>query len=220
MFKWINTIIFDLEWVIIDTKDIWMKTDKIFFSNKWIKYDISIKNEVVGKKIEETVKYYKDSFYLKEDLNDLIEEYTSIIFELFQSDIEYINGFSKFYETIKNNFNICIATSLDKKLLGIVDTKLWLNEKFWNKIYSSSEYNLSWVNKESIFDFAVKKMNTNYSSCLIIEDSPIGLSSARNLGIKCFALETNFCWDELRYYTSYIFKDFIDIINTYKINIE
>ncbi len=135
MFKWIDTIIFDLEWVIIETKDIWKKVDEKFFLDKWLKYYISVKNKVVGKTLEEVVIYYQNTYKINEKIDILIKEYFLIVNELFYSEIKYINWFLEFFTYIENKFNICVATSIDKNLLSIVENKFNIHNKFKNKVF-------------------------------------------------------------------------------------
>lgn len=210
MFKWIDTIIFDLEWVIIDTKDIWKKVDEKFFLDKWLKYDISVKNKVVGKTLEEVVIYYKNTYKINEKLDILIKEYFLIVNELFYSEIKYINWFLEFFTYIESKFNICVATSIDKNLLSIVENKFNIHNKFKNKVFSSSSYNLNWSCKEDIFKFAIKSMNSDNKKCIIIEDSPLWIRSAKNLWVKSIALESNFNRNELLE-ADYIFKDLLEL---------
>ena len=194
----INTIIFDAEGVVIDTEPMWDKSQKEFIGRRGLSYDRKkIKHLISGKSLVDGVKIMQKEYGFIGNPKKLAKERKIIIKKLFKSQLKFIVGFKDFNQKIKKRYKTCIATSMDKELLKIVDKKLKLLQLFDNKVFSIQEIgNVSKPNP-NIFLYAANKLNSKPEDCLVIEDSPNGIEAAKRAGMKCIALTTTYSKDKL-----------------------
>jgi beta-phosphoglucomutase-like phosphatase (HAD superfamily) len=194
----IDTIIFDLEGVIIDTPRLWDKSQKIFLEKKGVEYDRSVlKTLLTGKSLSEGVEIMKTMYNLEESLVELEKERRSVIDELFAGEINFILGFKDFFQKIKDNYKTCIASSLDKALFAEADRKLNISKMFGGQTFFIEDVgNISKPNPE-IFLHSAKKLGSRPEQCIVIEDSPNGLKAAKAANMKSIGLLTTFDKSEL-----------------------
>ncbi len=207
----INTIIFDLEGVIIDTEKIWDMESKQFLGRRGIEYNRDkLKPLLTGLSISDGAKVMKEKYFLEGDIPELANERTQIITNLFSEKIEFIGGFLEFYEQIKDNYKMCIGTALKKDLLELVDKKLNLKSMFNNQIYTIEDVGGKSKSDPSIFLYGAKMLGALPENCAVIEDAPKGIEGAKNAGMYAIGITTTYNKDKLNK-ANLIIKSFKEI---------
>jgi len=195
----IDTIIFDNEGIVIDTEHIWDKEQEIFLGRRGICYRRSeTKHLLGGRSIAEGAKILKKKFNLYEDDTVLSNERFLLVKDLFNTEVKFIKGFMDFYERIRNKFKTCIATSMNEDLLSIVDQKLSLKELFNGHVYSLKHVGFKSKPNPDIFLYAAEKVKSKPETCIVFEDSPIGITAAIVAGMKCIGLATTYTKRKLK----------------------
>jgi len=120
-----------------------------------------------------------------------------IVENFFESDLSFIPGFRKFFRKVRSDYKTCVATSMPKKLLDIVDRKLCLSDLFPGRIFSVSEVTSKGKPNPDLFLFAARRLDSKPQDCIVIEDAPLGISAAKRAGMKCIALTTTYSPDKL-----------------------
>jgi beta-phosphoglucomutase-like phosphatase (HAD superfamily) len=115
-----------------------------------------------------------------------------IVEELFKDDVNFIPGFIDFYEKIKTDFKSAVATSLQRNFLEDGDKRLHLLKLFNGNVFSISDIGLISKPNPDIFLYAARKLNSPPENCLVIEDAPNGIESAKRAKMKCIAITTTF----------------------------
>lgn len=188
-----NTIIYDLEGVIINTEIIWDITHKQFLKKLNLIDKKNIKQQITGKTLLDGTIFLKEVFNLNESLSSLIELRKDLIIKCLKNNITFIDGFFEFHNKVKaKRLKYCIATSMDKELFNCTNLSRKLIEIFENNIFFVSEQKLSSKPSPDIFKFAASRMNSISSQCIVIEDSPIGIDAAKNANMTCIALSSTF----------------------------
>jgi len=195
----IDTIIFDNEGVIADTESIWDKEQKEFLGRRRIRYNkSSIKHLLGGRSLIEGVKILKKEYNIKGEDELLSLERLSIVKHLLAANVNYIKGFTDFYNIVRNRYKMCVATSMHEELLEIIDKKLCLSELFNAHIYSLKHVGYKSKPCPDIFLYAAQKLRSKPENCLVIEDSPNGIDAALSAGMKCIGLATTYPHKRLR----------------------
>jgi HAD superfamily hydrolase (TIGR01509 family) len=208
-----DTIIFDNEGVIADTESVWDGEQEEFLGRRGITYDRNrTKHLLTGLSLIEGVRILKSEYNIKGDDELLAQERLSIAKGLLTADVDYINGFKKFFNTVRNSYKTCIATSMHRELLSIIDKKLSLAALFEDRIYSIEEVACKSKPCPDIFLYAAQKLKSRPENCLVIEDSPNGIEAALRAGMKCIGLATTYTYERLGKAT-FTVKSF-DEINT------
>lgn len=186
----IETVIFDLDGVIIDSEPIHFSVEKELFRE----YDADISYEkhmsFVGnssKNMWAEVKKLANTQYSVDELVSINEEkYLQQLKKI--KDIEPIPGVKELVDLIFNNkLNLAIASSSSRNIINTVIDKFNLSQYF-SIVISGAELKKSKPDPE-IFNVASRLSNTDPKQCLVIEDSGNGIKAAKLAGMKCIAFK-------------------------------
>lgn len=193
----IDTTIFDLEGVIVDTESLWDDANRLFLQSHGATYDrAAVKPLIAGKSLAEGTRIMREVCHLSGDLDTLVAQRKAIIEEQLRAGSSFIPGFLQFQAANRDSYKICIATSMDGQLLAIVDRQFGLSELFRGNLFSIADVGYRSKPDPALFLYAARRMGSSPESCVVIEDSPHGIQAARNAGMRCIALASTF--DEAR----------------------
>ncbi len=189
-----HAIIFDADGVVVDSEILWDQCQEILLLRRNLTYDRNyLKPKLAGATMLQSARFMIDYFGMDEDPQSLAAERQDLIGQLFKTNIRFIPGFKEILQFINTiDVNYCIATSMQKNLMTIVNSKLHLDELFENRIYHTEDVgNISKPNPD-VFLFAANKLNMMPEKCLVIEDSPHGIEAAKRAGMHSVGLATTF----------------------------
>ncbi len=187
----IETLIFDMEGVVIDSEGLWDRAQEILLKRRNLIYEKDkIKVLLTGKSLQEGISIIKDFYHLKESVDTLLVE-RNILFKDWIKKINFIKGFLDFFYKMKR-YKKCVATSMNKELLEVIDQALELTKLFEGNIFSIAD--VEYVSKPSpdLFIYAANMMGSRPINCLVFEDSPYGIQAAKRAGMKCVALTSTY----------------------------
>lgn len=99
---------------------------------------------------------------------------------LFKSSLE---AFPNVHDVLKAiEIKTCIASSGPRKKIISALEKTGLDSIFAERIFSSYDIN-KWKPDPSLFLHAASEMGTSPKSCLVVEDSPVGIAAAKSAGM-------------------------------------
>jgi len=189
----IDTVIFDLEGVIIDTEPLWDNSNRLFLQAQGVSYNrAAIKPLIAGKSLTESTRVMREALSLSGDLSTLEAQRKAIIEEQLRAGSTFIPGFLQFHSSIRASYKLCVATSMDTHLLGIVDQQLDLSALFGGKLFSIADVENLSKPDPALFLYAAQQMGSHPETCVVIEDAPSGVQAARNARMKCIALASTF----------------------------
>ena len=189
----IDTIIFDGEGVVFDSEAAWDQWQVEFLGRRGITYEReNLKPLLTGRSLVEGVQVMQRLYSLEGDPVELARERLVIVKQLFKEAVTFIPGFFQFYVKVCNHYKTCLATSLARELLAIVENTLNLKNFFTENIFSIADVGDRGKPQPDIFLYAVKKLHAKVENCLVIEDAPLGIEAAKRAGMKCIALTTTY----------------------------
>ncbi len=189
----LETIIFDGEGVVIDTETIWDQGQAAFLGRRGIAYDRSrLKPLLTGRSLMDGTEVLRNEFGLEGKTEDLARERLEIVRERLDRDARFIDGFLEFFERVSGTFQTCVATAMPEDLLAIADRRLGLSELFGGRIFTLSDVGNRSKPNPDLFLFAARQLGSRPDSCVVIEDSPLGLEAARRAGMRSIGLATTF----------------------------
>jgi beta-phosphoglucomutase-like phosphatase (HAD superfamily) len=207
----ISTIIFDAEGIVVNSEAIWDEEQKIFLGRRGYTYEREkVKHLVTGKSLKESIFIMGEIYGFSGNMNEMIIERKLLLSQLFYSKITFIDGFQMFFDQISSIYNVCIATSLEKDLLGLIEHKLELLKLFGGNIFSIDDVNCISKPNPDVFLYAANKMQVDPLSCLVIEDSPHGIEAAKRARMKSIALTTTYEAEKLDQ-ANFIFNNYKEI---------
>jgi len=189
----INTIIFDLEGVIVDSEKIWDVADRVFLNLYGEAFDRERdKKLLAGKSFREGTDTLRWLYHIEKDLEPLIEERMMVVKDCFRTEIKEIPGFRDFYQKIRNTHKTCVATAMHEELLKIADESVGLTDLFGQNLFSVSLVNNIGKPAPDIFLYAGNHVKAKPEECLVIEDAPHGIEAARRAGMRSIGIATTF----------------------------
>jgi len=212
-FKNIHAILFDAEGVVIDTEPLWDKSQELLMKELGLVYDRSrLKPAMAGKTILEGVMVMKRMYGIGGEASVLADRRARLIGQLFEEDIHWVDGFKDFFEEIKRRgLDYCIATSMERHLMDKVNNKLHVNQLFRDQVYHISDVGHRSKPNPDIFLYAADQLGVSKESCVVIEDSPLGILAAKRANMKCIGLATTF-EEALLTKADVIAKSYTDVI--------
>ena len=182
----IQTVIFDLDGVIIDSEPIYFSIEKEMF--KELKIPVSFEEHCgyVGTSSRNMWEAIVEKYKLPCKAEVLVKRESDAYLDhlLSQNNLSPIYGVVELIKDFhKENFKILLASSSHMKVIDIVINKFHLSEYFIGKI-SGTDLKFSKPHPE-IFLRAAKLANCKPEECAVIEDSENGVSAAKAANMKC-----------------------------------
>lgn len=194
----IDTIIFDAEGVVFDSQMLWDQGQVEFLGRREILYDReTIKHLLTGRSLVEGVRVMQEVYGFPGNPEELAYERLDIMKELFKTKLSFIDGFVSFHHLVKENYKICLATSLATELLSIAENTLNLSAVFFGNVFSIKDVGGVGKPQPDIFLYAAEKLQSPTKNCLVIEDAPLGVEAAKRAGMPCVALTTTYGREKL-----------------------
>lgn len=186
----VKAIIFDLEGVVVDSEKHWDTCAVIFLGRHGFKYQREPhKPLLMGKTLEEGVLIWKKMIGLKGNTKKLAQERRNIIRDLYYNT-NFTPGFMSFFRKIRKKYKVGVGTSIERPFLKIIDEKLEVTKLFNNYVYSIEDIGCISKPNPDIFLHVANKLRIKPKDCVVFEDSPNGVESAKRAGMVCVAITT------------------------------
>lgn len=184
-----NTVIFDMDGVIIDSEVIYID----FFQKVLQDFDVEISEEdlfsLAGLSQQKTDEFLKSKLHRKpEEVYSLMKKYID------DDKINYssivMDGFYPLLKELKRkNFKIALASSSPKKTIKNVLEELDIKDEF-DAVISGEDFKESKPNPE-IYIKTCEILGVRPKDAIAIEDSDYGIDSAKNAGLTVIARREN-----------------------------
>ncbi len=182
----IQTVIFDMDGVIIDSEPVYFEIDKQMFEELNIAVSFDEHCSYVGTSSQNMW----NAIIKKHGIADHAEELMRKEYSLYKEhlvhahDLQPIDGVVELiHDLYRNNFKLVLASSSRMETIDIVLDKFKLGEFFIVKV-SGSELAHSKPHPV-IFQRAAELIRSEPKECIVIEDSKNGVTAARAAGMKC-----------------------------------
>lgn len=200
-------VIFDMDGVICDTNPYHALAFREFFKQ----YNIQATEEefnqhMYGKHNSYIMQHFLKRKLTQSEIAQMELEKEALFRELYQKNIEAIDGFIDFLTLLKqNNIKTAIATSAPGANLNLIATELNLYKKMDSILYS--ERITQHKPHPEIYLKSAELLNIAPEYCLVFEDSHSGASAGLAAGMSVCAVLSTHTKEELPICNAYI-KDF------------
>ena len=180
----IECVIFDSDGTLVDSEFLGhycmeLKLKELGISESAEK----MKEEFRGWKLNDLLEVIAQRHERSLPSDEFIAEYRQFLNQKFEESLEPIKGVLNAVSKLKDNVNICVASSGPmfkiKKAMSVTGLAPYFGEDLF------SAYDLGvWKPEPDLFLFAAKEMGYHPSKCVVIEDSEVGVTAGVRAGMK------------------------------------
>ena len=182
----IQTVIFDMDGVIVDTEPV----HRYAYFKQFDELNIAVSEEMytsfTGFSTRNTFQKLKEIFVIEQDVEDLIQRKRTIFNDAFDSkaDLELLEGVENLIKDLhQNGMQLILASSASKVTIERVFSRFKLHDYFTHLV-SGEDFPKSKPHP-AIFLHAASLSIAPKENCIVIEDSTNGIKAAKAAGIFC-----------------------------------
>jgi HAD superfamily hydrolase (TIGR01509 family) len=182
----IQTVIFDMDGVIVDTEPV----HRFAYFKQFEELNIAVTEEMytsfTGFSTRNTFQKLKEVFVIEHEVEDLIQRKRTIFNDAFDSkaDLELLEGVENLIKELhQNGIQLILASSASKVTIERVFSRFKLHDYFTH-VVSGEDFPKSKPHP-AIFEHAASLSIAPKESCIVIEDSTNGIKAAKAAGILC-----------------------------------
>jgi HAD superfamily hydrolase (TIGR01509 family) len=182
----IQTVIFDMDGVIVDTEPVHRFAYFQHFSELNIDVSEELFTSFTGNSTRNVFQRVNSIFNLNADVEELILRKRTIFNDAFdhKEDLELLEGVENLIKNLHDNgVELILASSASKVTIDRVFCRFGLHPYFTN-IVSGEDFPKSKPHP-AIFEFAASLSKAPKENCIVIEDSTNGVLAAKAAGIYC-----------------------------------
>lgn len=181
----INTLLFDMDGLLVDSEPYWKVAEKAIFSGFGLNLDDDLLRQVMGFRLNEVVAHwYHYQAWENPDFEATEKAIIDYMAALLQQHAVALPGVTESLSYAKEKgYKIALASSSSMRLIEVVTQKLGIKDYF-DLCFSAESVDYGKPHP-AIFLEAARILGSNPSECLVLEDSINGMIAAKAARMTC-----------------------------------
>lgn len=194
-----ETLIFDAEGVVLDTEGAWDVAQKRFLAEHGHTYARDrVKHLLTGRSLQEGAAILKELYGLEGSVEELSDQRLAAMRDILDGEVRFIPGFLEFFRAVRREYNTCLATAMDERLLAVARRSLDLDELFGKRIFTLTDVDQRSKPDPALFLHAARTLQSPPERCIVLEDSPLGIEAAKAAGMRAVGMATTYPPEKLQ----------------------
>jgi HAD superfamily hydrolase (TIGR01509 family) len=183
----IEAVIFDLDGVLADSEPLWTDIDAAMLAEYGVSYAGEHKQRVIGTSFPLALGFYKDTFKLRQSIEELISRRQAIAAEYYATRIEIFSDAPAVLHSLRAmKMRIGLATSsLSRLALSFLERHRI--GPFFDAVVAGEEVEHG-KPAPDIYWRAAHKLGVAPERCLVVEDSLAGVTAGQGAGMTVAAI--------------------------------
>lgn len=181
----VKAVIWDMDGVIIDSENHYLRLEKEFLDRLGIQAEEKILHSFMGTPFSHYFPIMAEKYGSTKSLDEAKEEYQRFIEELYDKHVDLTPGVEEVFEELSEKYKFALATSTTKKLASNVLGRFNLVNFFKVRIHGDEIKNGK--PDPEIFMKALSDLGFGKEEAVIIEDSVNGIKAGKGAGMKVIA---------------------------------
>lgn len=208
----VQTVIFDMDGVIVDTEPVHHYAYQQHFKELQIEVSEAMYATFTGNSTRNVFQKLKESFGLQQDVEDLILRKRHLFNEAFDTkpDLELLPGVLELIQDLHHNgLQLIVASSASNSTINRVFNRFALHQYFTD-IVSGEDFPKSKPHP-AIFLHAATLSKAPKEHCVVIEDSTNGIIAANHAEIFCIGYHSENSKQQDLSLANYVIQDFKEV---------
>lgn len=182
-----KAVIFDMDGVIVDSEEFWVKAEKEVFTSLGVDVTTEYSELTRSMTTLEVTKFWFNKYPWQDVAFNVVEQMVvSRVIEFIEKEDCKISGVKEVIEELRSRkFRIGLATNSPLRIIPAVLQKFEIAHLF--DAVSSAEFEENGKPHPAIYLTTAAKLNIPPDNCIAIEDSYSGMLAARRAGMKVIA---------------------------------
>lgn len=179
--------IFDFDGTLAASSDVWNDVDKAFLARRTLPWDPSLAQELASRGFAEGAIWIKQRFDLPESPAEICDEWTRDAQKRYAEQVELHPGAASYVAALRAaGIPIALATTNSHEVLSSLAPRIDVYSMF-DVVLCSNDIERS-KRHPDIYLEAASRLGVAASDCLVFEDIPIAVQSAKRVGMHTCAV--------------------------------
>ncbi|MFZ1484343.1 MAG: HAD family phosphatase [Candidatus Saccharimonadales bacterium] len=175
--------LFDLDGLLINSEELYLKANRVYFSQFSFEFSEELHKQGTGKKFSEWIKSVTD---IEVDGDTILVERNKVYFEIAKTDLHLLPGAKNVLEYAKSHGKTAMVTSSNQDYVDFVLEHTGIADYF-ELFITGDQVSKGKPNPEGYLT-AAKELGVQPESCIVFEDAPNGVEAGKNAGMKVVAV--------------------------------